>query len=142
MVKKLKIFPVIILLSFTSFSQKDTSKIYLPYHVAKLIAIDLVQGDSVRAELKQTKEILSTTQDKIKVQDTVIMFYEKKEIEHKAEIKIFEQKEKTNNDNIKDLKEKNATLEQKNGNLRAATHWLGGGLIATLTTLIALLSFK
>ena len=44
------------------------------------MAIDLVQCDSVKAELKQTQKILSTAQDKIKAQDTVIISYEKKEL--------------------------------------------------------------
>jgi hypothetical protein len=133
---------VIALLNFTSFSQKDTSRICLTYPVAQNIAIELVQKDSLNAELKIVKNILKESQNKIKFQDSTIISFEKKEIEHKSEVKIFEEKEKVYNANIKDLKEKNTDLEQKNKNLRTITNWLGGGLISTLTTLIALISLK
>ena len=114
----------------------------MPYHVAKLVAIDLVQGDSVKAELKQTQKILSAAQDKIKAQDTVIVSYEKKEIEHKAEVKIFEQKEKTYQDNIAELTKTNENLASKNRTLKNLSQWLGGGLVATLTIIVTAIAIK
>ena len=106
------------------------------------MAIDLVQGDSVKAELKQTQKILSTAQDKIKAQDTVIISYEKKETEHKAEVKILEQKEKIYQDNITELTKTNESLTSKNKTLKNLSKWLGGGLAAALTIIVTAIAIK
>ena len=106
------------------------------------MAIDLVQCDSIKAELKQTQEILAVTQDKIKAQDTVIVSYEKKEIEHKAEVKIFEQKEKIYQDNIAELTKTNENLVSKNRTLKNLSRWLGGGLAAALTIIVTAIAIK
>jgi chromosome segregation ATPase len=106
------------------------------------MAIDLVQGDSVRAELKQTQKILTVTQDKIKAQDTVIVSYEKKEIEHKAEVRVLEQKEKIYQDNIIELTKTNESLASKNRTLKNLSKWLGGGLAAALTIIVTAIAIK
>jgi 3-dehydroquinate synthetase len=142
MVTKLNLLGIILLLSLTTFSQKDTSKIILPYHVAKLVAIDLVQGDSVKAELIQTKQILQVTQEKIKAQDTIIVSFEKKEILHKSEIKILGLKEETHKEKIKELKSTNEDLVKKNNRLKTTAQMLGGGLIGTLAILVAFIAIK
>lgn len=64
------------MLSLTAFSQKDTvvsipSKTFtLP--VVKLIIKDLLSGDSAKAQLKLTEEILSQTEKKVELKDSVI----------------------------------------------------------------------
>jgi 3-dehydroquinate synthetase len=142
MVTKLNLLGIILLLSLTTFSQKDTSKIILPYHIAKLVAIDLVQGDSAKAELIQTKQILQVTQEKVKAQDTVIVSFEKKDILHKSEVQILGLKEETYKENIKDLKSTNEGLVRKNNRLKTTAQILGGGLIGTLAVLVAFIAIK
>lgn len=142
MVTKLNLLGIILLLSLTTFSQKDTSKIILPYHIAKLVAIDLVQGDSVKAELTQTKQILQVTQDKVKAQDTIIVSFEKKDILHKSEVQILGLKEETYKEKIKELKSTNDGLVRKNNRLKTTAQILGGGLIGTLAVLFAFIAIK
>lgn len=142
MVTKLNLLGIILLLSLTTFSQKDTSKIILPYHIAKLVAIDLVQGDSVKAELTQTKQILQVTQDKVKAQDTIIVSFEKKDILHKSEVQILGLKEEIYKEKIKELKSTNDGLVRKNNRLKTTAQILGGGLIGTLAVLFAFIAIK
>lgn len=133
---------VIALLSFTSFSQKDTSKVCLSYPTAQKIAIELIQKDSLQSELKVTQNILKENQNKIEFQDSVIISFEKKEIEHKAEVKIFEEKEKTYVSQITDLKKDKETLERKNKTLKSVAQWLGGGLVGTLAVIVTFIALK
>ena len=77
MVKKLRILIVLLLLSLTSFSQKDTSKICFTYSTAKLIAVDLVKGDSAIAELKITNKMVWQLNEKINAQEKKIAELEK-----------------------------------------------------------------
>lgn len=64
------------MLSLTAFSQKDTivnipSKTFtLP--VVKLIIKDLLSGDSAKAQLKLTEEILFQTEKKVVLKDSII----------------------------------------------------------------------
>lgn len=133
---------VIVLLNFTSFSQKDTSRICFPYPVAQKIAIELVQKDSLQAELKVTQKILKENQTTIKFQDSVIVSFEKKEIEHKSEVKIFEEKEKNYKEKVTKLEGDNSTLSRKNRNLKTALQVVGGGFITTLSIIAAYIAIK
>jgi hypothetical protein len=125
MVKKLILLGITIILSLTTFSQKDTSKIILSYDIAKLIAIDLVKGDSIKAELDNTQQLLQVTQNKVSTQDSIIVLYEKKDILHRDEINILEKKETIYQENIQNLKSTNDILTKKNNRLKI----LSGGLI-------------
>lgn len=133
---------VIVLLNFISFSQKDTSRICFPYPVAQKIAIELVQKDSLQAELKVTQKILKENQNTIKFQDSVIISFEKKEIEHKSEVKIFEEKEKNYKEKVTKLEGDNSTLSRKNRNLKTALQVVGGGFITTLSIIAAYIAIK
>jgi hypothetical protein len=79
MVDKLKILLIILLLSSTSFSQTDTSKLCLNYNVAKQVAIDLVRGDSALAELEQTNLLVDQLTFKTTQQDSIINVYKDKD---------------------------------------------------------------
>ena len=140
MVKKLKVLGVILLLSFQTFSQSDTNKICISYSIAKKIAIELVQKDSLQSELNGTQLILKESQNKIRLQDSIMVSFERKEIEHKSEVKIFEEKEKTHIGKVKELTEDNNKLIGKNNRLKTTAQILGGGFIATLTLLIAMIA--
>lgn len=102
----------------------------------------MVQGDSVKAELTQTKQILQVTQDKVKAQDTIIVSFEKKDILHKSEVQILELKEEIYKEKIKELKSTNDGLVRKNNRLKTTAQILGGGLIGTLAVLFAFIAIK
>ena len=142
MVKKLKILGVILLLSFQTFSQTDTNKICLPYSIAQKIAIELTQKDSLRSELKGTQLILKESQNKIRLQDSIMISFEQKEIEHESEVKIFEEKEITHIDKVEKLTESNNKLAKKNNRLKITAQILGGGFLGTLALLITLITIK
>jgi hypothetical protein len=86
MVKKLKTLLVLLLLSSTSFSQKDTNKICFSYNKAKLIAIDLVKGDSAITELKVVNKLVYQLNEKIDSQDSLIILYVEKEKNYNSQI--------------------------------------------------------
>ena len=58
MIRKLKTLVITLLLSSTTFSQKDTSKICFDYKIAQSIITDLVKGDAAIEELKKTQELV------------------------------------------------------------------------------------
>ena len=142
MVKKLKVLGVILLLSFQTFSQSDTNKICIPYSVAQKIAIELIQKDSLQSELKETQLILKESQNKIRLQDSVMISFERREIEHKSEVKVFEEKEKTNIGKIEELTEDNNKLIRKNKRIKTTAQILGGGFLGTLAILVTLIAIK
>lgn len=133
---------VILLLSFQTFSQSDTNKICIPYSVARKIAIELIQKDSLQSELKETQLILKESQNKIRLQDSVMIYFERREIEHKSEVKVFEEKEKTHIGKIKELTEDNNKLIGKNNRLKTTAQILGGGFLGTLAALVTLIAIK
>jgi len=140
--KKFKILLILLLLNLPLFSQIDTSKVVLPYHIAKLIAIDLAKGDSIKAELKETQKILLVSQNKIKAQDTVIVSLEKNVLLKQSEINVLGEKEKTYKKNIEDLQKENIDIKSKNNNLRTTSQILGGGFIGTLAILLTIFYLK
>ena len=142
MVKKLKILGVILLLSFQTFSQADTSKICFSYSIAQKIAIELVQKDSLQHELISTQSILKESQNKIRLQDNVITSFEAKEIEHNSEIKILQEKETVYTNNIQELIDTNNKLLKKNKRLKTTAQILGGGFLGTLAVLVTFIIFK
>lgn len=133
---------VILLLSFQTFSQSDTNKICIPYSVARKIAIELIQKDSLQSELKETQLILKESQNKIRLQDSVMIYFERREIEHKSEVKVFEEKEKTHIGKIEELTEDNNKLIGKNNRLKTTAQILGGGFLGTLAALVTLIAIK
>jgi hypothetical protein len=142
MVKKLKTLLVLLLLSSTSFSQKDTNKICFSYNKAKLIAIDLVKGDSAITELKVVNKLVYQLNEKIDSQDSLIILYVEKEKNYNSQIdnykKIVVEKDKI----ITNL-EKNIThLTRKNNSLKSGIKWLGGGFVASILTIITFIVIK
>ena len=58
--------------------KEDTIK--LPVPIAKSIIHDLISGDSAKAELKLTKELLDSTEKKVVLQDSLITKWQNKYI--------------------------------------------------------------
>ena len=142
MLTKLKISIVLLLLSLTSFSQKDTSKICFPYSKAKQIAIDLVRGDSAITELKITHKLVWQLNEKISTQDSTITLYIVKEQNYISQINNYD-KISTKKDEIITGLEKDVTkLTKKNNRLKTGLKYLGGGFVASIFTIITLTLIK
>ena len=142
MLTKLKISIVLLLLSLTSFSQKDTSKICFSYSKAKQIAIDLVRGDSAITELKITNKLVWQLNEKISTQDSTITLYIAKEQNYISQINNYD-KISTKKDEIITGLEKDVTkLTKKNNRLKSGLKYLGGGFVASILTIITLTLIK
>ena len=142
MLTKLKILIVLLLLSLTSFSQKDTSKICFSYSKAKQIAIDLVRGDSAITELKITNKLVWQLNEKINTQDSTITLYIVKEQNYISQINNYD-KISTKKDEIITGLEKDVTkLTKKNNRLKSGLKYLGGGFVASILTIITLTLIK
>ena len=142
MLTKLKILIVLLLLSLTSFSQKDTSKICFSYSKAKQIAIDLVRGDSAITELKITNKLVWQLNEKISTQDSTITLYIVKEQNYISQINNYD-KISTKKDEIITGLEKDVTkLTKKNNHLKSGLKYLGGGFVASILTIITLTLIK
>ena len=127
-----KILFILLFLPILCFSQKkdiDTTILYLPYSVAKQIALDLNRLDSLTADNKLTLKELSETQKKVTVQDSIITTMVLKEKNYDLQIKketekftIVEKQNEGLRDDIRKLKTKNTFIEL-----------VGGALLTTLT---------
>ena len=142
MLTKLKISIVLLLLSLTSFSQKDTSKICFPYSKAKQIAIDLVKGDSAVAELKITNKLIWQLNEKISTQDSIVTLYVIKEKNYISQNIKYEEINIENKKIITGLENDVAKLTQKNNRLKSGLKYLGGGFVASILTIITLTLIK
>ena len=142
MVKKLRILVVLLLLSLTSFSQKDTSKICFSYNKAKLIAIDLVKGDSAVAELKVVNKLVWQLNEKISIQDSTIILYIDKEQNYITQISDHNKIIVKKNEIITGLESDVTKLTRKNNNLKSALKWFGGGFVASILTITTFIVIK
>ena len=142
MVKKLRILIVLLLLSLTSFSQKDTSKICFSYNKAKLIAIDLVKGDSAIAELKLINKLVWQLNEKISTQDSTITLYIDKEQNYITQISDYNKIIVKKNEIITGLESDVTKLSHKNNRLKSGLKFLGGGFVASLLVIVTLVAIK
>jgi hypothetical protein len=142
MLTKLKISIVLLLLSLTSFSQKDTSKICFSYSKAKQIAIDLVRGDSAIAELKITNKLVWQLNEKINTQDSTITLYIAKEQNYISQINNYDKISIKKDEIITGLEKDVTKLTKKNNRLKSGLKYLGGGFVASILTIITLTLIK
>jgi hypothetical protein len=92
MAKKLKLLIVLLIMSLATFSQTGTTKsnlICFPDTVAKKIAIDLVRGDSAKAELIKTKLLVIQLENKDLANQKLVGFYTDKCGNYETQIKSF-----------------------------------------------------
>jgi len=136
MVKKLEILVITLLLSSTIFSQKDTSKICFDYKVAKQIALDLTKGDSAKAELKVTKDLVEKLNEKIFEQDSVIKIYFKKDSNYLSQVKDYADIQEKQAVIITGLEKDVTNLTTQNNNLKKGIRWVAGGFLGTLISLL------
>jgi hypothetical protein len=142
MAKKLRILIVLLLLSLTSFSQKDTSKICFPYSKAKQIAIDLVRGDSALAELKLTNKLVWQLNEKISTQDSIITLYIAKEQNYISQINNYDKIIVKKDEIITGLESDVTKLSKKNNRLKSGLKFLGGGFVASVLVIVTLIAIK
>lgn len=83
-----------------AFSQSDTSKvkkdscsITLSCDVAKRVAVDLVRGDSARAELEATQRLVGLLNQKIDKQDSLNTTYAYQIINLNKQVVLYQEKE-------------------------------------------------
>jgi hypothetical protein len=142
MATKLRILIVLLLLSLTSFSQKDTSKICFSYDKVKLIAIDLVRGDSAIAELKLTNKLVWQLNEKISTQDSIITLYIAKEQNYIGQINNYDKIIIKKDEIITGLESDVTKLSRKNNQLKSGLKFLGGGFVASILVIVTLIAIK
>lgn len=136
---------VILLLSLTAFSQKDTSKqqkVCMPLSVAQKIAVDLIRLDSVTVELKNTQVVLQKTEQKLNEQDSLILIYKEKLLTYQQEIAIQNTRFNTCSERITKLEKDVVKLTNKNKRLKGWLKGIGGGFITSVGLLIAMITIK
>ena len=107
----------------------DTIK--LPYPVAKQITLDLISGDSAKAELKLTNENVTLLEKKVTLKDSIISGHVQKGIMYEERIKNEQLKFDTQGLWVKDLQKQNKKLKVK----LTFTKITLGGVIGGLTYL-------
>lgn len=86
-------------MSLTVFSQTgtskviDTCKVTMSCETARKVAVDLLKGDSAKAELKETQSLLLNTEKKVALKDSIINAYVVKTNLHRQEIAVYDSKE-------------------------------------------------
>tara|TARA_R110000823_G_scaffold304926_2_gene426732 strand:+ start:616 stop:1035 length:420 start_codon:yes stop_codon:yes gene_type:complete len=136
MVIKYKILAILLLLNYTTFSQIDTTNICLPYETVQKIVIELIQKDSLKAELQETQKLIEVLNVKISYQDSTILIIEQKETNYLSQINNLTLQDSLHTKEVARLRQENIDLSKKNGNLKTTTKILGVGLLGTLVALI------
>jgi hypothetical protein len=133
---------VLLILSSNSFSQIDTNRICFSYSKAKLIALDLVKGDSAIAELKLANKMIWQLNEKSNAQDSLVTLYVAKEKNYIDQITNYDQILTKQKAIITGLESDVATLTSKNERLKKGLKWLGGGFVASLLSVVTLVTIK
>lgn len=116
MVQKSTALGITLLLSLTAFSQiatnnDTTCKTILPCHIAGKIAVDLIEGDSAKAELAETQVLVQQLQNKITAQDSVEAAHIQKEEIYKQQIGLYDEQKKISESVIRKLERSNKGLK-------------------------------
>lgn len=128
------LFLFLVMTKLTAFSQTGTDTTYvrcLPEPMLRMILNDLVSGDSAKSMLTLAEYEIDLLQDKISIQDSIILNYKIKEENYNriiSENRTFEILE----NHIKILDEQIKVQKRKN-NIRTVSSL---GLIGTLTYLL------
>ncbi len=146
MATKLKMLVSTLLLSLTLFSQTGTNNkqdlVCIPHSTAQKIAMDLLRLDSVSTELTTTQQVLRKTEAKVAKQDSVVQAYLEKVQTYQKESKAQTERYKTCADRVVKLEEDVTTLTEKNRKLKNLAKGLGGGIVASIGTLVLLIALK
>jgi hypothetical protein len=123
------------MLNLIASSQIDTSKITLTIPVARKVAVELIQGDSIKCELELTQNILQLTEKKVCIYDSIVIAYKQKEILYKEQLSADKSKEVEYKKYVDKLKKDNTKLSRK-------VKVLGVGLAATIVSIVTLILAK
>ena len=122
-------------MSLATFSQTGTNKsnlICFPDTVAKKIAIDLVRGDSAKAELEKTKILVTQLENKDVANQKLVGFYTEKCGNYETQINLYKQKESKYISIVTGL-ESDVKKEKKKNKI---FKYISYGLTATLATVL------
>ena len=133
---------MLLILSSISFSQIDTNRICFSYSKAKSIALDLVKGDSAIAELKLANKMIWQLNEKNNAQDSLVTLYVAKEQNYIQQIANYDQILSKQESIITGLEGDVAKLTSKNERLKKGLKWLGGGFVASLLSVVTLVTIK
>ena len=133
---------MLLILSSNSFSQIDTNRICFSYNKAKLIALDLVKGDSAIAELKVVNKMVWQLNEKIDAKDSTISIYISKEKNYLKQVADYEKIVTVQDTVIKGLEKDVKDLTRKNTNLKKGIKWLGGGFVSSILILLTFTIIK
>mgnify|MGYP001408772804 FL=1 len=139
MAKRYLTLAILLLLSYVSLSQIDTSSICFPYNIVQKISIELIQKDSLESELHETQKLIQVFKSKIEIQDSIISTQDDKESNLLGQIQNLSEQDEIHTKEVKRLRGENNTLNRKNKNLKTTTKILGGGLLGTIVLLIVLI---
>lgn len=128
---------MLLTMSLAAFSQTGTNKnnlVCFPDSTAKKVAIDLVRGDSARAELIKTKQLVIKLEDKNAVNERLINSYVNKCANYTEQITLYRQKESKFTEIISGLESDVKQLKKKNKFFRYVTIGLGTTTAALIVT--------
>ena len=114
------------------FEHKDTTKIEIPAYVAKQMILDLMSGDSAKAQLTIVYDMFKATEKKVAMQDSMMKAYQLKNQAYAKQILLYKEKEQQYINYTKDLKKDVKKAKVKN---HLAT---GVGVLAILGGLLFL----
>ena len=121
------------MLSLSSFSQTDTTKVVIPTKTARLIVADLIKYDGCKFELELTKEKITKLQEREAQKDTIIKLLNDKDENNKFIIRQQElqigQYEHLADDLHKELKSAK----------RSSFFWKAGTMLGIFTSAVLLI---
>jgi hypothetical protein len=88
--KKLIVLVSFLMLSLSSFSQVDTTKVSIPTKTARLIVQDLIRYDGCKQELKLTQEKVFKLEGRESQKDTIVKLLQDKDDNNKYIIRQHE----------------------------------------------------
>jgi hypothetical protein len=114
------------------FEHKDTTKIEIPAYIAKQMILDLMSGDSAKAQLAIVYDMFKATEKKVAMQDSMMKAYQLKVQTYAKQVLLYKEKEQQYINYTKDLKKDVKKAKVKN---HLAT---GVGVLAILGGLLFL----
>ncbi len=134
--RKLILLISLLLLSWSSFSQKDTKKdsiVPLKVPIAKLVIKDLIEGDGNKLVITDLNKLLELNKEKLKVKDSVITTLDKKIVNLETIILTKEEQFKLQQELSAKLVKELKTQKRKTFLYKVGT---GIGTVATILLLV------
>jgi hypothetical protein len=94
--------------------RKDTTKIEIPAYIAKQMILDLMSGDSAKAQLTIVYDMFKATEKKVAMQDSMMKAYQLKVQTYAKQVLLYKEKEQQYINYTKDLKKDVKKAKVKN----------------------------